>query len=83
MITAPVSEIKRRGVAAFDAALSDGPVCLVRNNRPAYVLLSFSDYRRMEDDATFNRIRSSESDIAAGRVKKGSSDALMAELGED
>ena len=80
MVTAPVPEIKRRGLGAFDADLAEGPVCLIRNNRPAYVVLTFDAYREMEADATLMRVSASESDIAAGRVRRGSAKDLMDEL---
>ncbi len=83
MVTAPVPEIKRRGIGAFDADLAEGPVCLIRNNRPAYVILTFDAFREMEADATLQRVSASESDIATGRVRRGSADDLMAELAEE
>lgn len=33
-------ELKRRGIGAVDAALRDGPVHVIRRNRPSYVILS-------------------------------------------
>lgn len=40
MNTIPAQEIKRRGVSALDELLQQGPVHIIRNNRPAYVVLS-------------------------------------------
>ena len=63
--------------------MAEGPVCLIRNNHPAYVILTFDAFREMEADATLQRVSASESDIAAGRVRRGSADDLMAELAEE
>ena len=83
MLTAPATEIKRRGVGAFDAALAEGPLCLIRNNRPAYVLLSFDAFRELEDAATLARVAASDEDVRAGRVSRGSADELTAVLAGD
>ena len=37
MVAMPAQEIKRRGIGALDAALSSGPVYVIRNNMPRYV----------------------------------------------
>ncbi|EAR23482.1 type II toxin-antitoxin system Phd/YefM family antitoxin [Nitrococcus mobilis] len=42
-------ELKRRGIGAIDAALRDGPVHVIRRNRPCYVILSEEDYQRLVD----------------------------------
>ena len=52
-------------------------------DRPAYVILTFDAFREMEADAMLQRVSASESDIAAGRVRRGSADDLMAELAEE
>lgn len=44
MNTLPASEIKRRGVAALDEYLKKGPIHIIKNNRPTYVVLSEKDY---------------------------------------
>lgn len=45
MRTLSALEIKRRGVAAIEEALKDdGPVYVIKNNRPACVILSEDDY---------------------------------------
>jgi len=47
MHTIPASEIKRRGIAALDEALKSGPVHIIKNNRPRYVVLSEEDYQAL------------------------------------
>ena len=39
MKTIAAQEIKRRGIGAVDEALADGPVHIIRNNQPKYVVL--------------------------------------------
>jgi PHD/YefM family antitoxin component YafN of YafNO toxin-antitoxin module len=45
--TIPAQEIKRRGISALDDLLKDGPVHVIKNNRPCYVVLSEDDYARL------------------------------------
>ncbi len=40
-------ELKRRGIGAVDRALREGPVHVIRRNRPSYVILSEEQYRRL------------------------------------
>lgn len=44
MHTLSALEVKRRGVAALEEALKHGPVHIIKNNRPACVVLSEEDY---------------------------------------
>ena len=83
MVTAAVSEIKRKGLTALDGALAEGPVYVIRKNRPAYVVLTCEAYEALEEAATVARVEASEEDVRAGRVHSGSADELMAALGED
>jgi PHD/YefM family antitoxin component YafN of YafNO toxin-antitoxin module len=47
MQTLPAQELKRRGLAALDKLLPAGPVHVIRNNRPAAVVLSPEEYDRL------------------------------------
>lgn len=40
-------ELKRRGIGAVDNALRQGPVHVIRRNRPSYVILSEEEYQRL------------------------------------
>jgi len=73
-------EIKRRGMAAVDELLDQGPVRIVKNNRPRYVVMSETDYDSMMNDLAEARLAASEADLKAGRIRRGSAAALMAEL---
>ena len=39
------TELKRRGMAAVEAALQSGPVHVTKRNKPVAVVLSVDDYR--------------------------------------
>ena len=76
-------EIKRRGMAAVDHLLDQGPVRIVKNNRPRYVVMSETEFDVMMSDLAEARLAASEADLRAGRVRKGSAAKLMAELREE
>lgn len=46
MNSMPAKEIKRRGITAVDKALKKGPVHIVKNNRPQYVVMREEDYQK-------------------------------------
>ena len=83
MNTIPAQEIKRRGIGAVDEALVQGPVHVVRNNLPQYVILSEKDYENMLGDIAESRINEAENDLKAGRIKRGNASTLMNELLKD
>ncbi|OGS93399.1 MAG: prevent-host-death protein [Gallionellales bacterium GWA2_59_43] len=80
----PAQEIKRRGIAAVDEALAQGPVHVIKNNRPQYVVLTEDNYRELleaQQEAALSRIKSSLEDARAGRITRHDSvDALMQHL---
>jgi len=76
-------DIKRRGITAVDELLVRGPVQIVKNNRPRYVVLSEADYGAMIDDLAEARLAASKADLKARRIARGSAAALMADLRRD
>jgi PHD/YefM family antitoxin component YafN of YafNO toxin-antitoxin module len=44
MNTIRASEVKRRGVAALEEAVENGPVHVIKNNRPTLVVLNERQY---------------------------------------
>lgn len=73
MKTIPAQEIKRRGISAVDEVLKDGPVHVIRNNQPRYVVISEEHYQELVsagDEAYMTRVKASLEDVKAGRVKK-------------
>jgi len=79
-------DIKRKGISAVDEALKAGPVYVIRNNQPRYVVLSEARYRELieaEDEAYIARVRASLADVKAGRVRRFKSvDDLLKALDE-
>ena len=80
MVTVPAQEIKRRGISAVDPWLAQGPVHIIRNNQPRYVVIGEEEYALMIADLASARIAASERDLAAGHFKRGSADVLLAEI---
>jgi PHD/YefM family antitoxin component YafN of YafNO toxin-antitoxin module len=69
----PAQEIKRKGIAAVDEALMQGPVHIIKNNRPQYVVLSESNYQALleyQQEATLARIKASLEDVQANRITR-------------
>ncbi|MBC8554899.1 MAG: prevent-host-death protein [Candidatus Brocadiales bacterium] len=80
MNTIASSEIKRRGIGAVDELLENGPVHIIRNNTPNYVILTEKSYKLIIDDLILARLDASDKDIKEGRVKSGTIDDLMKEI---
>ena len=47
MNSIPAQEIERRGMSAVDDLLQTGPVQIVENDRPRYVVLAATDHERL------------------------------------
>ena len=87
MNTVPTQEIKRHGISAVDEALAQGPVHVIKNNHPQYVVMSEESYQEFleaQEEAVVARIRASLEDAKAGRVTRHESvEALMRHLGDE
>lgn len=86
MNTIAAQEIKRRGISSIDEKLREGPVYVIKNNEPKYVVLSEDRYRELveaEEEAHVIGVRESLVDYKAGRIEKGSAEDLIKELGLD
>lgn len=83
MTTMPVQEVKRRGMSILDDSLASGPVIVIRNNVPRYVVMFADAFREMEESLADARIAAAEADVKAGRMARGTADELMAQLLED
>jgi PHD/YefM family antitoxin component YafN of YafNO toxin-antitoxin module len=83
----PAQDIKRRGISAVDEALREGPVHIIKNNRPSYVVLSEAAYAELLEsyrNAARERLRESLADLEAGRTNRyEDADALMQALDSD
>ena len=84
MNTIPAQDIKRKGISAVDEALEKGPVHVIKNNQPQYVVLSEVRYQELmeaHEEAYIARVLASLEDVKAGRVKRGTAADLFKELG--
>ncbi len=84
--TIPATEIRRRGLSAVDKALKLGPVHVLRDNEPAYVIMAEDQFRELSDryrKSYVSRIGRSLKDVKAGRVRRVTAKTLIDELGLD
>ena len=87
MNTIAAQEIKRRGLAAIDEAIKEGPLHIIKNNKPHYVILTETRYKELlavEDEAYLDRVKASLADIKAGRIQRFKSvEQLMKAIEKD
>ena len=79
-------DIKRRGISAVDEALKDGPVHVIKNNSPQYVVVSeerFQELLDAENEAYMARIKASLEDVTARRTRKFKSAGELLKALED
>ena len=82
MRTIPAREIKRRGIGAVDEALKDGPVHVIKNDEPTYVILAEEYYRELleaNEEAYLSRVMAALADVQTGRVRRVTAEQLIAE----
>jgi PHD/YefM family antitoxin component YafN of YafNO toxin-antitoxin module len=82
--TIPAREIKRRGIGAVDEALKEGPVHVIKNDEPRYVIMAEEQYRELVDtyeESYVSRIKAGLEDVAAGRVRQVTAQQLIDEFG--
>ena len=58
MKTLPSQELKRRGLAAVESLIEDGPVEVIKRNRPACVIVSVSLFRDLTQQRSPGKGRS-------------------------
>jgi PHD/YefM family antitoxin component YafN of YafNO toxin-antitoxin module len=83
MRSIPAREIKRRGISAVDEQLAKGPVYIVKNDEPKYVVLSREQYEDLledYDEPLRERVLQSLEDIEAGRVEYQTAEELIKEF---
>jgi PHD/YefM family antitoxin component YafN of YafNO toxin-antitoxin module len=86
MRTIPAREIKRCGISVVDTILEEGPVHVIKNDKPSYVIMNEAQYDELVEgwrEATITRVKLSEAEFKAGRSRTVSVDDLMGDLGED
>lgn len=82
--TIPAREIKRRGIGAVDDLLREGPVHVIKNDRPTYVIMTEAHYEDLVEgyeEAYVARVKAALEDVEAGRVTCGTAEELIEELG--
>ena len=73
MNSIPAQEIRRRGISAVDEALRQGPVHIIKNNRPQYVVMTeerFQTLLEAQEIAALDNLQASLDDLKAGRVTR-------------
>jgi PHD/YefM family antitoxin component YafN of YafNO toxin-antitoxin module len=83
MRSIPAREIKRRGISAVDEQLKKGPVYVIKNDEPKYVVLSREQYEDLledYDEPLIERVRQSLAEIEAGQVEYQSAEELIKEF---
>jgi PHD/YefM family antitoxin component YafN of YafNO toxin-antitoxin module len=73
MRSIPAREIKRRGISAVDEQLKNGPVYIIKNDEPKYVVLSQEQYECLLEEfeePLMEQIKGSEDDIRDGRIRR-------------
>ena len=69
----PVREIEERGLGAVDDLLRHGPVHIVVDNHPGYVIMSealFDEWLDDRHEASVTRVKAALADVEAGRVQR-------------
>lgn len=77
LATVPAQTIKRRGISALNQQLKDGPVWVISNNTPKYVVLLADEFRRMRHEAFVEECLQSEAEYRAGLAKRTTPEELM------
>jgi PHD/YefM family antitoxin component YafN of YafNO toxin-antitoxin module len=75
--------VKRRGIGVVDEMIGDGPVHVIRNNRPTYVIMTEAQYEELIEarrEAELAGIREALDDAAAGRVRRVTARQLIDEF---
>jgi PHD/YefM family antitoxin component YafN of YafNO toxin-antitoxin module len=84
MRTIPAREIKRCGISVVDKILEEGPVHVIKNDRPSYVIMTEAHYAELVDafeEATAAGIREALEDVRAGRARVTTAEELIREFG--
>lgn len=84
MKTITAQEIKRRGISAVDERLKNGPVHVIKNNKPQYVVMDEESYSALISDsetAYEARLQNALAEVEKGEVRSFRTvDDLMAAI---
>lgn len=76
-VTMPAQEIKRHGMSVMNEQLASGPVWVITNNVPKYVVMFADDFRRMRHEAFVEGCLQSEAEYKAGLGQRTTVEELM------
>ena len=79
-VTMPAQEIKRRGISVLNEKLASGPVWVISNNTPKYVVMFADEFKRMRHEAFVNECLLSEAEYRAGHFKRGTPAEIMSDI---
>ena len=83
MQTIAARDIKRRGIGAFDELIQEGPVYVIKNDRPTYVIMTAEHFEDLVEDqhkAEAARISEALADVAAGNMRRVTADELLRQV---
>lgn len=83
MITLTLDDIQNYGFSLLDKDLQKGPVHIVKNKHPKYVVLTEKQYKELlanEQKAYLVRVQKSLKDLKQGKFKQGNIKDLIKEL---
>ena len=72
MNTISATEIKRRGITAVDEALTRGPVHIIKNNKPQYVIMAEKHYEELiseQEESHMERLERSLEELKSGKTQ--------------
>ena len=84
MQTIPAREIKRRGIGVVDDLVKEGPVHVIKDDRPTYVIMDESHYRELldaQEETLRARLEASLDDLRAGRTRRSTAQEIIDEFG--
>ena len=79
-VTFPAQEVKRRGMSVMNESLANGPVWVISNNAPKYVVMFADEFKRMRHEAFVNECLRSDAEYRAGLAKRVTPSELMADI---
>ena len=83
MRTIAATELEQHGLGVVEEALAEGPLRVLKHDRPWFVIMSETEYQLLMEDqaeAGLARVQESLADIAAGCVRRVTAVELAAEL---
>ena len=79
-MTVPAQEIKRRGMSVLNESLAHGPVWVISNNTPKYVVMLADEFKRMRHEMFVDECLRSEAQYRAGHFKRGTPAEIMSDI---